>query len=90
MRGAGTRNPVSVPQNTQGRERWFEGAQGRAMGALSYCGKGKALRDAGHRERILWRRRKDGWRGWGVRERGRGFGGWKGCRARAGTRMLHP
>lgn len=79
MCGAGTRNPVSVPQKRQGRER-FEGAQGRAGGALSDSGKGKALRGAGHWERIPCRRRKDagrnsleekeGWKGWGAQERG--------------------
>lgn len=41
-------------------EGWFEGAQGRAAGALSGYRKGKALRDAGLWEKILWsRRRKD-------------------------------
>lgn len=33
---------------------------------------------------------EEGWRGWGARERGRGFGGRKGCGAHVWTRMLHP
>lgn len=40
-------------------EGWFEGAWGRAAGAFSGYGKGKALRDAGDWEKIVWSRRRE-------------------------------